>query len=467
MINASKQSKRKSLRSPSPKWIIGMFGLACMVNCSLTFHANQVTILPHLHEMATPTRISMAAGHDRFEGEALQLPLQDQSRTRATANSANTTTTALATSIISARKNLNDIAEIFYERHLERITSLVNVSTGIMWDPVIPQQSFGPFLDAFPGLCTVHRGDRKFQLNLQADCKYIHWKNICQASKAFHNYRHNASLPPLPHVLILALDENWGAFSATIPNKTESWTRSLEYKWNRAGCSLDDITAYLDHPDTRAVITTQFQAYDHPKVHSLPLGIESREKLNNILEILQQFDNNQTKRIPELSQLRHKKEEKTVFNTNSNATRHQLLMVNCNHQGTSWREASVNKVIRNFDGAVQNTYQPKGTDSYREYLSEIRRSRFILSPGGIGLDCYRHWEALMMGTIPVMEHLNRTDGWYRAFSDLPVAWIDSYDNLTPQFLEQEYARILREAHTFKYEKLTKEWWIQMIQNQVS
>jgi hypothetical protein len=41
---------------------------------------------------------------------------------------------------------------------------------------------------------------------------------------------------------------------------------------------------------------------------------------------------------------------------------------------------------------------------------------------------------MVMGiVVPVIEHLSQaeTDGWFRALQDLPVALIDSYDNLSP------------------------------------
>lgn len=376
-----------------------------------------------------------------------------------------------------------ELAKRFYECHLERVTSLVNASTALVWDTTTPQKKFRTFLDAFPDLYTVPRGDKNFQLNLQAESggghKYIHWVNICQAAQAFRRYRQNATSTsiPMPHVLILALDENWGSFSASIPNKTASWSRGLEHKWNKAGCSVDDIAVYLDHPNTRAVITTQFQAYDHPKVHSIPLGIHTKDQLKHILQSLQETrastSNSNSKQIVPKGDRPHQKEEtesvaiqnEEQFKTNDSLTiRPQLLMVNCQQHGM--REASISKVIRNFNGTVTNTFQNKGSHSYKTYLAELGHSKFVLSPGGMGLDCYRHWEALLMGAIPVLEHLNRTDGWYRTFSNLPVAWIDSYDNLTPQFLEQEYERIIQQASTFRYEKLTKRYWIQMIQRQV-
>jgi hypothetical protein len=422
-----------------------------MVNCFFTLYTNQF------------------ANERQVFYEKLQVPSpqdQDNSRTRvrgatATATAAAATTSGATTnarSITTSRNNqeINALAKIFYGHHLERITSLVNESSAMLWHPNHKKFSFGPFLNEFPDL---YRGE-----DLHAGLKYICWPSLCQAAKAFDNYHQTQtpSLQPLPHALFLRLHENWGALSSAIPNRTAFWMpqQSLENHWKQEGCSPKEILAYLDHPDTRAVVTTQFQAYDHPKVHSLPLGVDSLYKLKTILGVLKEQQGKLHPLHPE------KQDNAIIAETKANLTRPQLLMVNCKRR--SMREATLDTVIQNFHGTVQNTYPTKDArpKNYPDFAAEMHISKFILSPGGLGLDCYRHWEALMMGTIPVIEHLNRTDGWYRSLSDLPVAWIDSYDNLTPQFLEQEYARILQHAEAFNYEKLTKQWWIQMIQNQV-
>jgi hypothetical protein len=145
--------------------------------------------------------------------------------------------------------------------------------------------------------------------------------------------------------------------------------------------------------------------------------------------------------------------------------RPRLLMISSSNVPSRYRIYKT--VIHRFakEGIkVQNTYEGD-----HGYAKELRRSKFILSPSGIGMDCYRHWEAMIMGTIPVIEHLNRTetDGWFRTLEYLPVALIDSYDNLTPQWLEKEYKRIVSRPHSFyKFEKLTNQWWIDLIQSSV-
>jgi hypothetical protein len=89
-------------------------------------------------------------------------------------------------------------------------------------------------------------------------------------------------------------------------------------------------------------------------------------------------------------------------------------------------------------------------------------SKFILAPSGLGLDCYRNWEAIILGAIPVFETLNRQDGLFRAYDDLPVLWVDHFDNVTPSLLEKEYPGIVSRARYYKFEKLTLRYWIDLV-----
>ncbi len=115
------------------------------------------------------------------------------------------------------------------------------------------------------------------------------------------------------------------------------------------------------------------------------------------------------------------------------------------------------RIISKFNGEISNMYND-GSD----YLELLRTSKFVLCPSGLGWDTYRAWEALMLGTTPILETYYRRDGFYRVFDDLPVLWVDHYDNVTPELLEREYPRILSGAREYVFEKLTNQWWIDLI-----
>lgn len=111
-------------------------------------------------------------------------------------------------------------------------------------------------------------------------------------------------------------------------------------------------------------------------------------------------------------------------------------------------------VIDNFNGTIRNRYKD-GSD----YLQNLQNAKFTLCPGGLGWDTYRAWESMVMGSIPVLETYYRKDGFYRVFDDLPVLWVDHFDNVTPALLESSYPKILARAEEYNFAKLTKRWWV--------
>lgn len=197
-------------------------------------------------------------------------------------------------------------------------------------------------------------------------------------------------------------------------------------------CTDEEISTYLSHPNTRAVFTTQHQNYDFQpeKMHSIPLGVQYLMK-NAILSHIGQPQQQRT----------------------------QLLMINDN----GWRHRSdiAFSVMANFNYSLVNTYDTKS--GYGNYLKELRRSKFILAPSGFGWDCYRIWDALYMGTIPIIERYNRpVDGWRRSLEDLPVLWVECFEDVTPELLNEKYLEIA--SKEYNYEKLTTTWWIDFIRS---
>jgi len=65
--------------------------------------------------------------------------------------------------------------------------------------------------------------------------------------------------------------------------------------------------------------------------------------------------------------------------------------------------------------------------SHREFIRELRRHRFVACPHGGGLDpSPRAWEALHVGTIPIIKRSSVSD----AFVDLPVVIVEDWAEVT-------------------------------------
>ena len=330
-----------------------------------------------------------------------------------------------------------DLETIFYERHYQ---SLHNISTEdmLVWqaENAIYGTPFSRFWEHFdyyqpdPGLSV-------FPFNVSNYLRIDY--NICQVALAFNEDLKLPTSTSLPHVLLYHLDVDKGGFSSPIDTEDGlTIQRDLLDGWNELGCSEGQIFQYLSHPKMRATITTQYQIYDERKIHSIPLGIKTDENGVKILSRLQKH----ALQLPRPKLVTMHTDPETVPIAN--------VMERFQQSGVS----------------IENSFTGQNQDKYFDNLAQ---SKFVLSSKGKVFDTYQHWEALLSGCIPVIEHFNHTmrNGWMRVFDGLPVAWIDSYESLTPQWLESEYAKVLEKARTYKWEKLSRNWWIQFVKSFVN
>ena len=94
----------------------------------------------------------------------------------------------------------------------------------------------------------------------------------------------------------------------------------------------------------------------------------------------------------------------------------------------------------------------------RQFLQDIYNSKFVLCPRGNGVDSHRIWESLYMRSIPIVKrHLT-----HKGLEDLPILFIDSWDEITEDYLEFKYVEMA--SRKWNFEKLKMGWWKQYILN---
>ena len=93
---------------------------------------------------------------------------------------------------------------------------------------------------------------------------------------------------------------------------------------------------------------------------------------------------------------------------------------------------------------------------FTSYLKDMAESKFVLSPRGKAIDCYRTWEALLVGSIPIVK-ASQMDPVLR---DLPVLIINKWEDITQEYLEQKYLEIT--SKKYNIEKLFLEYWTDKI-----
>jgi hypothetical protein len=88
---------------------------------------------------------------------------------------------------------------------------------------------------------------------------------------------------------------------------------------------------------------------------------------------------------------------------------------------------------------------------FNEYITNMSKHKFVISPPGNGIDCHRTWEALYVGCIPIVIRNNIYNNW-----NLPIIQIDNYSEITHDLLKN-YC-----TSTFDIKTLTIDYWKQQI-----
>ena len=115
---------------------------------------------------------------------------------------------------------------------------------------------------------------------------------------------------------------------------------------------------------------------------------------------------------------------------------------------------STNKAVR---APIWNYFHQKKYVSnlkctnFNDYLINMAECNFIISPHGNGLDCHRTWEAIWVGTYPIVKE-STLDYLYK---DLPVVIVKNWSDITENFLHEKIKELISIGlkNKFRYEKM--------------
>jgi len=195
----------------------------------------------------------------------------------------------------------------------------------------------------------------------------------------------------------------------------------------------EDITQEYDSylNDSKIIVWFgQNVNYAHPKLIPLPLGIANRYWQHGNTDLI--------------GQIRQKA-------LRGYYTKRHLIYVNFNIATCPDTRKQV------FEHLVKEPYCYQAhRKPFHNYLEDLAESYFIASPRGNGIDCHRTWEAILMGSIPIIEssHLDFI------FKDLPVLIIDDWSCITKEYLEEQY-KIIHNT-TYNLDKLFVQFWLDLI-----
>jgi len=204
---------------------------------------------------------------------------------------------------------------------------------------------------------------------------------------------------------------------------------------------LDTPGAYKKYLDDEKIFMWFARNMDcfHPKLQPIPIGLVNQISPYGDIEIISQV----------IQQLEH-----------GNIPNKLLLYLNFGISHVSHDERR--HVFALFESAPFCTVvrpDAQGLNAaipLHQYLHDLAHHKFVLSPRGIGVDCYRTWEAMLVGCIPIVKS-SVLDVLYE---DLPVLIVNDWHEVTENFLNKTYE--LMSTKTYNLEKLYAPYWLDRI-----
>lgn len=169
----------------------------------------------------------------------------------------------------------------------------------------------------------------------------------------------------------------------------------------------------------------------HPRIQSVPIGIRLSQEIENTLR-----DAMAAGRQPQRN----------------------LVYLNC------WR------MIRNGNNPRRGIYEQFGGKDWvtteggmthiplKDFYQGVASHPYVLSPAGAGPDCHRHWESIILGSIPIVlknPPLDVLDG-------LPVLLVNHWGEVTPERLEKELPALRERFNSPAMERVWFEYWKERI-----
>jgi len=175
----------------------------------------------------------------------------------------------------------------------------------------------------------------------------------------------------------------------------------------------------------------------HPKLISLPIGITNKDEPNSLVHKI--IGN--TDRIFDISKTPKKIKNLVYMNFTIETYPHERKDIYNLYKDISWVTVGNNNI------SEQGHYN---------FLNEIYSHKFVFAPRGNGIDTHRLWESLYLRSIPIVKKCIGMEMFY----DLPILFVDNWDNITEQFLNEKYEEIIN--NTYPLEKIKIDYWLNLI-----
>ena len=101
--------------------------------------------------------------------------------------------------------------------------------------------------------------------------------------------------------------------------------------------------------------------------------------------------------------------------------------------------------------------------SYLDYIKDMKSHRFVLCPEGNGFDTHRTWEALYMGSIPIVKRRIFTEMFSRI---MPILIVEDWKIITLDFLQEVYNKMKQITWPYGDKYLDMTFWEDVIKGRI-
>jgi hypothetical protein len=209
--------------------------------------------------------------------------------------------------------------------------------------------------------------------------------------------------------------------------------------------NLDHVSLIENHPMIRCVFAKN-ALYSSSRLRPLPLGPKWQY---NSHKFYGEDKDIPWKQLGDLGLKGHPPGQQDLL------SRRGILLAAMRLDGE--RQAAISQIRVDLT-SLPHTRNESKTD-YDTYLRLLRQHKFVVSPPGKGRDCHRHWEALLVGTSPIVI---RERALEITLNGLPVWWVRSYQEVTQSEFERKSVELFKDWQKANIQKLYLEWWQQHI-----
>ena len=117
-----------------------------------------------------------------------------------------------------------------------------------------------------------------------------------------------------------------------------------------------------------------------------------------------------------------------LFNKHKNNEKEKLLYINFSLHTNPTRK----KILEIFK---KKKFPANKQKKWEEYINDLSKYKYCISPPGNGPDCHRIWECIYLNCIPIVK---KDPILFTHFKELPILWVNDYNEIDGDFLEKKY-----------------------------